>query len=147
MIAKTRGGTGHGSAAVLVVGLCSSSGKFGRRLTCMASCRVGKMVVVVREHSGQLGRDAVALVEPASFPSGQVAADLETFRSSLRVQLREGPTCLARSVALACSHMIVPPWASPGPGGRRPTRLGEIYVHTSKTYEAVEQPATASAGR
>lgn len=116
-------------------------------MACMALCRAGRMAVVVREHSEQFGRDAVALVESASFPNGQVVADLEIFRSSLQVWLREGPACLARPVALACSHAIAPPWAPPRPDGRRPARSGKVYMRASKTYEAAEQPATASAGR
>ena len=115
LIAKTRGGTGHRSAVVLVVGLCLGSGRFGRRLACMALCRAGRIAVVVREHSEQFGRDAVALVESASFPNGQVVADLGISRSSLQVWPREGPACLARPVALACSHAIAPPWAPPRP--------------------------------
>lgn len=147
MIAKTRGGTGHRSAVVLVVGLCLGSGRFGRRLACMALCRAGRMAVVVREHSEQFGRDAVALVESASFPNGQVVADLGISRSSLQVWPREGPACLARPAALACSHAIAPPWAPPRPDGRRPARSGKVYMRASKTYGAAEQPATASAGR
>lgn len=69
----------------------------------------------VREHSEQFGRNAVALVESASFPNGQVVADLGISRSSLQVWPREGPACLARPVALACSHAIAPPWAPPRP--------------------------------
>ena len=77
---------------------------------------------MVRGHSEQFGRDAVALVESASFPNGQVVADLGISRSSLQAWLREGPACLARPVALARSHAIAPPWAPPRPDGRRPAR-------------------------
>ena len=56
----------------------------------MALCRAGRMAVVVRGHSEQFGRDAVALVESASFPNGQVVADLGISRSSLQAWLREG---------------------------------------------------------
>lgn len=56
----------------------------------MALCRAGRMALVVRGHSEQFGRDAVALVESASFPNGQVVADLGISRSSLQAWLREG---------------------------------------------------------
>ncbi len=110
----------------------------------MALCRAGRMAVVVRGHSEQFGRDAVALVESASFPNGQVVADPGISRSSLQAWLREGPACLARPVALARSHAIAPPWAPPRPDGRRPAWA---YMRASKTYGAAERPATASAGR
>ena len=113
----------------------------------MALCRAGRMAVVVRGHSEQFGRDAVALVESASFPNGQVVADPGISRSSLQAWLREGPACLARPVALARSHAIAPPWAPPRPDGRRPARAGKVYMRASKAYGAAEQPATASAGR
>ena len=99
---------------------------------------------MVRGHSEQFGRDAVALVESASFPNGQVVADPGISRSSLQAWLREGPACLARPVALARSHAIAPPWAPPRPDGRRPAWA---YMRASKTYGAAERPATASAGR